>query len=339
MPIKRIALLSVIFVCLLIVASLINRRSSLPVPTSIAPTKTSIRIGWQTPWATQGQLVQILKHTDILQREGLQPEFKGFSYGGPLNEAAMANLVDVILTADQPMATLLSKNPHWVIVGRLMYNRVSLYVPPNSPIKSIADLKGKTVAMPVGAAAQRFALLSEQQFGLSPEKDVKNINLAMEEQAALLQDPQATKWGEIDALAGFDPSPAIFEERGVIRTLAVGKVVSVIAVSQEYADAHPKIAEQLRTAFAEAYAQHKTDPRQANQWFRDESALTVSDASLSLAASLEPNLSPTSTVGIRMSFTEDDLSSLQEAADFLKSQGLIKQEVVMKNHVDPEAIE
>ena len=114
----------------------------------------SIRIGWQIPWATQGQLTQILKHTDILEKNGLKAEFKGFNYGPPLNEAALAGEVDVIFTADQPAATLLTKNPNWVIIGRLMYNRVSLYVPPKSAITSVADLRGKTVAMPFGAAAQ-----------------------------------------------------------------------------------------------------------------------------------------------------------------------------------------
>ncbi|MEI6672758.1 MAG: hypothetical protein WCL02_05530 [bacterium] len=54
----------------------------------------------------------------------------------------------MILTADQPAATLLSKNPNWTIVGRLMYNRVSLYVPKGSDITSVSQLKGKTVAMP-----------------------------------------------------------------------------------------------------------------------------------------------------------------------------------------------
>ncbi len=63
---------------------------------------TQIRIGWQTPWATQGQLTQVLKHTDILKNNHIVGDFKGFSYGGPLNEAALANEVDVIFTADQP---------------------------------------------------------------------------------------------------------------------------------------------------------------------------------------------------------------------------------------------
>jgi len=71
---------------------------------------TKIRVGWQVPWATQGQLVQILKHTDILKQNGLEAEFVGRTYGPVLNEIALANGIDVVLTADQPAAALFSKN-------------------------------------------------------------------------------------------------------------------------------------------------------------------------------------------------------------------------------------
>ncbi len=94
--------------------------------------KMNIRVGWQIPWATEGQLVQVMKHNELLEKEGFTPEYIGFTYGGPLNEAALAKKVDVIFTADQPAAILFSKSDDWVIVARLMYNRVSLYVPPNS---------------------------------------------------------------------------------------------------------------------------------------------------------------------------------------------------------------
>src|SRR3989344_3220774 len=210
---------------------------------------TNIRIGWQIPWAVEGQLTQILKRTSLLADNDLKGEFKGFSYGGPLNEAALAGDVDVIFTADQPAATLLVKNSDWVIIGRLMYNRVSLYVPPLSPINSISDLRGKTVAMPFGAAAQRMALKAEQDAGLDPKKDVNNINLGMLEQTDLVKDAAATKWDTIDAMAGFDPIPAVFEEKGLVRNLATGKIVSLIVMNGKYIEQHPEAPVQFLKAF------------------------------------------------------------------------------------------
>ena len=55
----------------------------------------TIRIGWQQTWATQGQLAVTLMKTDILEKHGFKGDFKGFSYGGPLNEGALAGEVDV----------------------------------------------------------------------------------------------------------------------------------------------------------------------------------------------------------------------------------------------------
>lgn len=295
---------------------------------------TDIRIGWQVPWATQGQLAQILKHTVILQENGLKGDFKGFNYGPPLNEAALAGEVDVIFTADQPAATLLSKNPNWVIIGRLMYNRVSLYVPPKSPIKTVADLKNKTVGMPFGAAAQRMALQAEKDAGLDPEKDVINVNLDIYEQSDLVRDPDATKWGTMDALAGFDPTPAILEEKKLIRNLKIGKVTSVILMSKGYIKNNPNVPEKFLNAFYEAYDFYRMNVDQADSWFIEESKLKITSESLQIASSMEPNLNVKSNNDIRLGFIEEDYKALQDAADFIYTQSLVKQKVSMIDYID-----
>lgn len=295
---------------------------------------TYIRIGWQVPWATQGQLTQILKRTAIMKNNGLKAEFKGFNSGAPLNEAALANGVDVIFTADQPAATLLSKNPNWVIVGRLMYNRVSLYVPPKSLIETVADLKGKTVGMPFGAAAQRMALQAEKDAGLDPEKDVNNVNLDIYEQSDLVRDPDAIKWGIMDALAGFDPTPAMLEEKGLIRNLKIGKVTSVIMMSKDYIKNHTDVPEKFLNSFYEAYDFYRMNIDQADSWFIEESKLKMTSKSLLIASGMEPNLNVKSKNDIRIGFTTEDYNALQDAADFIYNQTLVKQKINMVDYVD-----
>jgi len=309
-----------------------SKKVSSPAPTVGQLTK--IRIGWQIPWATQGQLTQVLKHTTLLAQNGLEAKFSGFVAGPPLNEAAMAKAVDVIFTADQPAATLFSKNPNWVIIGRLMYNRVSLYVPPNSPIKTVSDLKGKTVGMPFGAAAQRMALKAEEDAGLKPGVDVTNVNLGIYEQGDLVKDPIALKWGTIDALAGFDPSPALFEDKGLVRNIKVGKVVSLIVMSKEFIAQNPNAPVQFLTAFNGAYKYYKNNVPQADAWFIKESKLKLTSKPLAIASGMEPNLKAKSDSDIRIGFIEDDYKIMQDAADFLLKQGLIKSEIVMKDYVD-----
>ncbi len=293
-----------------------------------------IRIGWQIPWAVQGQLTQILKQTELLKDNGLAGDFKGFSYGGPLNEAALAGEVDVIFTADQPAATLLVKNKKWKIVGRLMYNRVSLYVPPKSPIQTIADLKGKTVAMPFGAAAQRMALKAQQDAGLDPKKDVNNINLGIYEQSDLVKDASSVKWGKIDAMAGFDPTPAIFEEKELVRNLKVGKIVSLIVMSEDYITKYPAAPVQFLKAFYGAYDFYRNNSTQADNWFKEEAKLDITPKALEISASIEPNLKAQKKEDIKLDFTDEDYVIMQEAADFIFDQGLVKEKVVMKDYID-----
>ncbi len=296
------------------------------------PNNIKIRIGWQTPWAVQGQITQVLKHTDNLKKENINAEFRGFTSGAPLNEAAISGQVDVIFTADQPAATLLSKNSDWEIIGRLMYNRVAVYVPPQSPVKTAADLKGKTVAMPFGAAAQRYAYKIQQDSGLNPATDVNNINLDILEQASIVNDKNAITWGNIDALAGFDPTPAIFEEKGLSRNIGVGHVVSVILMSKSYISKNPDAPVKFLKAFEESYLYYKNNKNQANEWFIQESKLKLSPKALDLSASLEPNLKENNE--IRISFNDNDYKTMQEAADFLYSQKLINKKVNMKSHVN-----
>lgn len=294
---------------------------------------TKIRVGWQVPWATQGQLVQIWKKTDILKKNGLQAEFIGKIFGPQLNEIALAGGLDVVLTADQPAATLFSKDKGWVGIGRLMYNRTSTYVPLNSPVKSMKDLKGKTIGVPVGAAAERVTVAALRKAGLDPKKDVKIINLGIQEQGPLVMSGRADKsWAQFDALSGFDPLPAIFEAKGWVRVLDVGKVVSLVLMNEEFLKTNAGVAERVNKALAEAYDHYRQNTAQANTWFMEEAQLKDADQSTcDLAASLEPNLKVKRTSDIRVSFNEDDFKIMQGAADFLEPQ--LKKHLDMRQYV------
>jgi sulfonate transport system substrate-binding protein len=323
----------VISIAIIVALVGIGIASALYINRQQTPTEqTDLRLGWQTAFATQGQLTQVLAHTDIPKENGLNISYKGFDSGAPLNEAALGGQVDALFTADQPAATLISKDSDWVIIGRLMYNRVSVYVPPASPIKTIADLKDKTVAVPFGTASQKALLQQEQKAGLTPGTDVKNINLGIYEQSDLVKDAKATKWGEIDAMAGFDPTPAIFQEKGLIRLIATDQVVSTIVMSKEYIDNNPNAPKQFLKAFKESYEYYRANVTQANTWFKEGAKLNVSDTALATSAAVEPNLK--SGAEIRLSFNDDDYKRMQATVDFLIKQGIIKAPLTIKDHIN-----
>lgn len=191
-----------------------------------------VRIGWQTSWATQGQLAEVLQHTNALTLEDLRGDLKSFQYGAPLSEAALANDVDVAFLGDQPAVTLLSSSKDWRIVARLMDFRVAILVPPNSPIKSVVGLKGKTLAIPFGSSTHRVALEFIAQAGLNPQKDVHIINIDIQEQASIVQSARSGQWPNIDAVASWDPNIALYESKGLARVLAPGKALGVVVMSR-----------------------------------------------------------------------------------------------------------
>lgn len=284
----------------------------------------SVVLGWQTPWATQGQLVMGLKHTNIPSLTGIDLEYVGFAYGGPLNQAALAGQVDILLTADQPAVALLSRTSAFKVVARMMYNRTCLYVPASSHIRSLGDLVGATVSGPVGAAAERIALKAIQDAGVDLDS-IRFGNLNMGQQSALLaRGANGGRWGAIDALYGFDPLPAQFETRHVARMINCGKVVSVIVASRNMIENRPGTLERFLRAFYLSWYTYAGHPQEMNQIFIKDSSLEISPQALDIAAAVEPNLKATSISEIRMTFQEDDFAIFDQASEFLFSRKKIK---------------
>jgi ABC-type nitrate/sulfonate/bicarbonate transport system substrate-binding protein len=299
-------------------------------PATAAP----VRLGWQVPWATQGQLVMGLTRTNIPALTGVQIEPVGFSYGAPLNSAALAGEVDVLLTADQPALVLLSKTDRFAIVARMMYNRVCIYVPPSSKIRGLRELKGRQVLGPVGAAAERVALAAVQQAGV-PMADVTWGNLDMAGQTALLKrGAEGGSWPGADALYGFDPLPAVFEEAGQARMLSCGNVVSLVLASRDMIEKRPQELQAFLRAFALSWNFFATQPKLANRWFAEEARLDVSDAVLDKCAAVEPNRKAKTVGDLRLTLNDADYKSLAATVAFLRARELVREPLDVRKRVD-----
>ena len=281
-----------------------------------------VRVGWQETWATQGQLSVILQQSDILKKLGFDPQFVGFSYGAPLNEGALAGEVDVLFTADQPAIALCNRDNTWGMIGRLMYNRVGTFVPPDSAAKSVADLKGKTIAIPFGAAAHRETLGAVTAAGMDPTKDINAINMGIKEVAVLAK---SKKWDTVDAGSAWDPVFAQLESSGLVRTVAQGLVTSVVVMDDDFVKANPGADKKFMQAMSKAYEQYKGDTAKANEAFKTASNLDFSLAALDLAASVEPNLGAENPVSVTLS--DKDKGNIQKAADFMLEAKILKKAV------------
>lgn len=297
-------------------------------PVEPPPPLQKLRVGWQTTWATQGQLAVILQKTTILQDLGFDAEFTGFSYGGPLNEGALAGEVDVLFTADQPAIALMSRADDWRIVGRLMYNRVGTFVPPDSPVQTVADLKGRTVAIPFGAAAHRETLGALKAAGLDPAADVNAVNLGIQELVALVGAGAIDgRWGTVDAGSAWDPAYADLEYTEVVRSIAEGVVTSVVVMDTGYVAENPDADKRFMQAMLEAYGFYRANTQLANRWFQETAQLPFDLEVLDRAASVEPNLKVSRADEASVSLSDEDLANLQRAADFMLEAELLKSPV------------
>lgn len=305
-----------------------------------APPPPKMRIGWQTTWATQGQLALVLQKTDILQTLGFDPEFVGFTYGGPLNEGALAGEVDVLFTADQPAIALMSRSEDWNVIGRLMYNRVGTFVPPDSPVKTPADLKGKTVAIPFGAAAHRETLGALESAGLDASEDVTAVNLGIQELVALVgAGAEGGKWGTIDAGSAWDPAYANLEHSGAVRSVASGVVTSVVVMDNAFVSKAPGADARFMEAMFLAYDYYRTHQAEVDQWFLEAAKLDFDPGVLTLAASVEPNLGVNTRDHVRVWLNDDDMANLQKASDFMVEAELLKQPFEVRGRVRRQAAE
>ena len=307
--------------------------------TAAAPVRSAeaIRLGWQSTWAVQGQIVMGLTETDIPDRLGIMIEPKGFSYGAPLNVAALAGEVDVVLTADQPALVLLSKSSEFVILSRLMYNRVCVYAPPASPVSRLADLAGGTVLGPVGASAERVA---RSAIGVAAAGSVAFGALDMAQQSALVRQAGAgaARWPGADGLFGFDPLPADSEERGLARMLHCEPVLAVVLARRDWVEDGTGAAASFLCALRAAWLQYAMAPATMNAVFRTVSGLDISDAALDKAASLEGNFKAETADGISLELGSADFAFFDAANAFLVEAGVLPEGLDVGSRLAPEPL-
>jgi ABC-type nitrate/sulfonate/bicarbonate transport system substrate-binding protein len=269
-----------------------------------------------------------MQHTNILALNGLEAKYSGVDYGPQLNLLARAGDVDVIFTADQPAASLLARGVDWTIIGRLMYNSTRVYVPPDSPIQSMTEIK--SVGGPTGAAAERITAQGITAAGGDPRK-VNWVTLDMPAQGPIIS--QGKDW-PTDAMYGFDPAAANFIHQRHARELYAGHVVSVVVMSNDYLQNHPVAAYRFAKSFVQAWHYYATHQDQVNAWFKEESRIPFDQEVLTMAASVEPNIKAQSVRDLRPLLNDNDLVVLQNGADFLVDQGATKNRVMMTDFVN-----
>jgi len=137
-----------------------------------------------------------------------------------------------------------------------------ILVPENSPIKTVADLKGHTVAFQKGSSSNNFVLRALQNAGLK-FTDIKPINLAPSDALAAFQQH------DVDAWAIWDPYYSAAFNHGGARVLLDGTTLNQTGAfylaPRKFTEAHPQFISEVLQVLTQANGLIKTEQQQSIQ--------------------------------------------------------------------------
>jgi sulfonate transport system substrate-binding protein len=138
----------------------------------------------------------------------------------------------------------------------------ALIVPASSPIRTLADLRGKSVAFSKGSGAHFLTLGALRRAGLSIA-DIRPVYLEAADGG------MAYQAGHVDAWAIWDPFLAITQARSPVRVLADGTGITsynrYYMVETAFAQAHPDLVRIVFDALVAAGRALHTDPAGARR--------------------------------------------------------------------------
>jgi sulfonate transport system substrate-binding protein len=329
MKLKRRTFITVIVVVIVLSAGLLGGQK----PEKGGVETTLVRTGWQTAWATQGQVVEALQHTDILKQNGLRGEFIGFLSGPPAVEAALAGSLDVVSGGSQPILQLVAKSQDWVIVSRHANVRLAILVPPESKISKMTDLKGRQVGVPIGSTVEHFILLSARAAGLKPN-DVTLVNLGITEQGELVRAGTKKSWGDFAGVGAWEPTVSLLEQKGLGRVIAEENEITLTAMSRAFITNHPDAAVAYLRATVQAWAYYATHRSEMNEKYLKDSLLPIDASMLETIARNEPNATVKRPEDVDISLTPEIVKQAQETVDYLAERKILARDMKIEEEMD-----
>jgi sulfonate transport system substrate-binding protein len=159
-------------------AQTIAHKASATTPSAkvVAPAKklngVTLNVGDQAGTGAEAVLeaAGLINKNNVL-KDGLQVKWADFTAGPPILQAIASGSLDIGGVGDAP-PVFADPTAKEVIVGvlRSSYTNAALLVPANSPITSVSQLAGKTIAVGVGTSADYHLLTVLEKAGLKPSQ-------------------------------------------------------------------------------------------------------------------------------------------------------------------------
>lgn len=208
-------------------------------------------------YAYYNPLSLVIRDQHLLEKQGYNVTWVLSQGSNKANEGLRSKALDFGSTGGSP--ALLARANGTPIKTVDVYAKgewTALVVAKNSPINSVADLKGKKVAVTKGTDPYFFLLQSLATAGLSPT-DVEIVNLQHSDGKTALER------GDVDAWSGLDPFMAeTIQQQGsrIIYRNPDFNSGGVLNVREDFITAHPDSVQSVVNTYEEARKWATTHP-------------------------------------------------------------------------------
>lgn len=262
-----------------------------------------------------------------LNAVGAKYEWKSFKSGPLVNEAVAAGEADLGFMADLPAIIAKSTGLPIEVVSNVAYGEkgIAVLAKADSPIKSVADLKGKKVAYATGSYAQHLLALLLSKEGLTLN-DVQSVNLGAGDQ------PAALASGEVDAIVIWEQYISQLTSDGTAKVIADGTGVKrgnmVTYAVSDYANKNPKVIEAYIKALNRADEVIKNEPEKAAEAVAEDFGVNKE-----LMLKIIPNFT------FSTEFTEEDIAEIKNVKDFSLESGIISKDVDIDSFINKKYLD
>jgi sulfonate transport system substrate-binding protein len=209
---------------------------------------------------------------EALAEQGIGVEWVFSAGSNKANEYLRSEAVDFGSTAGA--AALLARANGSPIKAVYIYSKpewTALVIPANSPITSVAELKGKKIAATKGTDPYFFLLQSLNEAGLS-QADVEVINLQHADGQVALER------GEVDAWAGLDPMMAASELEAGSKLLYRNidfNTYGFLNANEQFLANYPELTATVLETYERARAWILENPDEAAQILAEEAKISL----------------------------------------------------------------
>jgi sulfonate transport system substrate-binding protein len=279
-----------------------------------------IRIGYQK----NGVLVIARQQATLEEHfapQGIVVKWLEFSSGPPMMEAMNVGSLDYGAVGDSPPIFAQSAGAAIVYAaGQPITNGQGILVQGNSPIRTIADLKGKRVGFTKGSSAHNVIVQTLEKAGLS-YADITPVYLAPPDAGPAFAN------GSIDAWSIWDPYFAIGETKQNGRILVnasdITKTNSFYIANRDFAKSHGQVLQEI--------IEVTTSTAKWAESHRDEVAKALS-AVTNIPLDIQTVAANRSSFAVGP-VTDDIVATQQGVADRFFKLGLIPKPVVVRDAV------